>query len=390
MRPYRLGIVGVGDISHAYIDNLKLYPDIVTLAGCATRHYENAKKKAEEYGIEKAYETAEEMIKDPAIDVILNITIPEFHAFYNKMALENGKHVYCEKPLATTFAEGKELVALAKEKNLLLGCAPDTFLGSRVQKMRELVEAGTIGDITAASAFITCRGHETFKEDPDFYYRKGAGPVMDIGPYYYRALSALLGPVKYCMAMTKKTWPERELLIGRRKGQKIPVEVDTHATVLLEYQCGAIATLILSFDTVETMLPRLELYGTKGTLSMPDPDPYDGPNLFGGEILLRTMENTRWFSLPRPEEETSRQAIVIENDRPFTSTTHAYNSRGIGLIDLLMALEENRPVRAGGEMALHELELMEKIYESAKTGFRQNFETTFEIPPVLREGELVP
>ena len=123
---------------------------------------------------------------------------------------------------------------------------------------------------------------------------------------------------------------------------------------------------------------------------MPDPDPYDGPNLFGGEILLRTMENTRWFSLPRPEEETSRQAIVIENDRPFTSTTHAYNSRGIGLIDLLMALEENRPVRAGGEMALHELELMEKIYESAKTGFRQNFETTFEIPPVLREGELVP
>ena len=169
MLPYRLGIVGVGDISHAYIDNLKLYPDIVTLAGCATRHYEKACEKAEEYGIEKAYETAEEMIKSPDIDVVLNLTIPEFHAYYNKMALENGKHVYCEKPLATTFEEGKELVLLAKQRGLLLGCAPDTFLGSRVQKMRELVEAGTIGEITAASAFITCRGHETFKEDPDFY-----------------------------------------------------------------------------------------------------------------------------------------------------------------------------------------------------------------------------
>ena len=388
MRPYRLGVVGVGDISHAYLDNLKLYPDIVTLAGCATRHYENAKKKAEHYGIEKAYETAEEMIKDPDIDVILNLTIPEFHAHYTRMALENGKHVYSEKPLATTFAEGKELVALAKEKNLLLGCAPDTFLGSRVQKMRELVESGAIGEITAATAFMNCRGHETFKEAPDFYYLNGAGPVMDIGPYYFRALSALIGPVRRVMAMTKKTFPERELLIGPRKGQKIPVEVDTHASILLEYESGAIATVILSFDCVETNLPRMELYGTKGTLIVPDPDPYDGPNLFGGEIQLRTMDNIRWFSLPRKEEELSRKAVIVENDRPFTSTTHEFNSRGIGLVDLLMALEENRPVRACGDMALHELEIMEKIYEASRTGEAQTFETTFEIPAILKKGEL--
>lgn len=390
MRPYRLGIVGVGDISHAYIDNLKLYPDVVTLAGCATRHFDRAQKKAAEYGIKKAYESAEEMIRDPEIDVILNLTIPEFHAHYTRMALENGKHVYSEKPLAATFEEGKKLVELAAKKKLLLGCAPDTFLGSRIQKMKELVEAGVIGEVLAASAFMTCRGHETFKEEPDFYYRRGAGPIMDIGPYYFRALSVLLGPVRKCSAMTKRSFPERDILIGPRRGEKIPVEVETHATALLEYESGAIATVILSFDTVETMLPRLELYGTKGTLSMPDPDPYDGPNLFGGEILLRTMENTRWFSLPRPEAETSREAVVIQNDRPFDSTTHAFNSRGIGLIDLLMALEENRPVRACGEMALHELELMENIGKASETGVAQTFETTFEIPQVLGEGELVP
>lgn len=272
---------------------------------------------------------------------------------------------------------------LAAEKGLTVGCAPDTFLGGRIQTMRDLIDSGVVGTITGATGFVAYSGVETFHPNPAAFYQPGAGPLFDIGPYYITALLSLLGPVKRCCAMSKRTFDTRTITSEPRRGETIPVGMDTYTTGVLEFTCGALATLLFSFDVCDSELPRMEIYGTKGTLCMPDIDPLDGPNLFGGELWLRTRHNYRWGPLPRDPARVDAAWENIPITRPYTSTSHTENSRGIGLLDAVDAITEHRAPRASGDMALHALEIMESMLTSAREGRFYDLETTFERPQPL-------
>ena len=376
--PLKVGVIGLGDICDVYINNLKNYPELVEVTACASRGLEKAQAKAKQHGIAKAYVDGFELIADPEIDVILNLTPPNAHAALNRAALQADKHVYTEKPLAATFAEAQELVALAQQKQRRIASAPDTFMGGRLQTCRKLLDDGVIGDIVAVSGFMAYRGVESFHPSPDFFYKAGAGPLLDMGPYYMTAMLSLLGPVSSCCAMARQSFDKRLISSQPLAGQHIDVETETHITGNLQFASGALGTLITSFDVIESELPRLEIYGSKGTICLADADPLDGPNLFGGEVLLRTEQEYRWGHFPRDRQDTEWQQVAI--NRPFTSTSHAENSRGIGLVDMVQAIQQNRPERASGAMALHSLEVMEGMLISARERRFVDMETTFERP----------
>ncbi len=385
MEKLKAGVIGIGDISDVYLKNLLKYRDVIELWGCASRGIQKARKKAEQYGIPRCYASGDELIADPEIDIVLNLTTPKVHYHYNKKALEAGKHVYSEKPLAATFAEGKELLALAEQNGKCIGCAPDTFMGGRLQTYRELVAGGKLGEIFGATVTAVSRGAEWFHPNPAFFYQPGAGPLYDIGPYYITALLSLLGPVKKICAMKKTAENERVIERGPLRGQKIEVhpDVDTHVIANLEFVCGAVATVIMSFDVWDSELPRMEIYGTKGTLCMKEPDPCDGPNLFGGDVLMRDRENYRWIGMPREQGAVETEWKKMPVRHGHNSTSHEENSRGIGLVDMVYAINEKREPRAGGAMALHTLEVMEGVIRSAKEGRYISMTTTFAIPDIL-------
>ncbi|MCX7275992.1 MAG: Gfo/Idh/MocA family oxidoreductase [Burkholderiales bacterium] len=380
MKTFNVGVIGIGDISDVYIRNLQQYP-IVHVLACAGRSLEKARQKAQQHGIARPYASAAELIADPDIDIILNLTLPAAHAEISLAALRAGKHVYTEKPLAATLAEGQSVLALARERGLMVASAPDTFLGARLQTCRKLIDDGAIGEVTAASAFVVSHGHEWFHPGPEFFYQAGGGPLLDIGPYYVTALLSLLGPVKRCSAMAKKTFATRTVESAPLRGKSFPVEVDTHITGNLEFASGAIGTLLASFDVWDSELPRMEIYGTKGTICLRDIDPIDGPNLFGGPVLLRTAKQYRWKSLPRPQSLPDWAEVPVQH--PFAETSHRVNSRGIGLVDMAYAITQQRAARASGEMALHSLELMHGLLESATNGTFYKLHSSCERPQPL-------
>lgn len=365
MKVLNVGVIGIGDISDVYIRNLQKYPVVKVLA-CAGRDLDKALQKASQHGIERAYASAADLLADPDIHIILNLTLPAVHGEINLAALRAGKHVYTEKPLAATLEEGRAILALAQEHRLMVACAPDTFLGARLQTCRQIIDDGVIGEVTAASAFVVSHGHEWFHPGPEFFYQHGGGPLLDIGPYYLTALISLLGPVKRCSAMAKRTFATRTIESEPQRGKTFAVEVDTHITGNLEFSSGALGTLVASFDVWDSELPRMEIYGTKGTLCLRDIDPVDGPNLFGGQVLLRTVEHYRWKGLPRPQ--TLPEWVTVPVAHRFAETSHSVNSRGIGLVDMAYAIAGRREARASGEMALHSLEVMHGLLDSAATG----------------------
>ncbi len=380
MKNYKVGIIGLGDISDKYINNLKKY-NIVEVHACASRGLEKARITADRFHISRAYSSGEELIQDPEIDIVLNLTPPSVHSYYNIAALQAGKHIYTEKPLGTDLEGAKQIIRLSKEKKLYVGCAPDTFMGGRLQTVRNLLDRKVIGEVIGAGAYCLYHGVESFHPNPFFFYQTGAGPLLDIGPYYMTALLSLLGPVKRCSGMSRKTFNPRKIPTGPHKEEEINVEVDTHIIGNLEFHNGALANIITSFDVWESEMPRLELYGTEGTICLNDPDPLDGPNIFGGPILLRTKKEYRWNSFPR--QENPSDWINVPIDFPFTSTSHQQNSRGIGLIDMALAIRDNRPHRASGDMAYHSLEVMTRILEAARESRYINIESSFNIPAPL-------
>jgi predicted dehydrogenase len=385
MRALNVGIIGLGDISDKYIENLKQFPAVQLLA-CASRGLEKAEKAAERFGIPRPYASGADVIADPDVDVVLNLTVPSAHGEFNIAALEAGKHVYSEKPLATTLDEGKRIIELSRSRGLRVGCAPDTFLGGRLQTCRKIIEDGTIGRVTGAGAYCVYHGVDTFHGSPFFYFREGGGPLLDMGPYYLTALLTLMGPVKRCSAMASRASDRREVLGGPHKGSMIDVEIDTHVIGNLEFESGALATMTTSFDVWDSEMPRIEIYGTRGTICINDPDPLDGPNIFGGKVLLRTTKEYRWYDFPRNEVQPSWIDVPVQHR--FTSTSHAKNSRGIGLVDLAMAVAEDREPRAGGELAYHCLEIMLRMLQSAEQGQFFTIESSFNMPKPLPEDFL--
>ena len=340
MEKIRIGIVGVGAISGIYLQNITGLFREMEIAGVCDLIPERAQKAVEQYGLPRQYADMYELFADPAGDIVLNLTRPYEHYEVSKAALLAGKHVYSEKPLAASLEEGRELVRLAEERGLLLGGAPDTFMGAGIQTCRKLIDDGVIGEPVGAAAFMICHGHEGWHPDPAFYYQYGGGPLFDMGPYYLTALINLLGGVSGVTGVAKTTFPQRTITSAPHFGETVQVEVPTHVTGILQFASGAVGTLFTTFDVHYWSSARLEVYGSRGTLVVPD------PNGFGGPIQL--------FS---PADGTLREMPLLF---PYRD-----NSRALGLADMAKALQTGRPCRAGYQQTYHVLEIMESLYRSS-------------------------
>ena len=343
MEKVKIGVLGTGAISGIYFKNLTGLFQEVEVVGVCDLFREKAQEAAKEYGISKVYGTMEEMLADAEIEIILNLTRPNEHFTTTKAALEAGKHVYSEKPLAATYEEGAQLAALAKEKGLLLGGAPDTFLGAGIQTCRRLIDDGLIGNVIGAEARMVCHGHESWHPAPEFYYQYGGGPKMDMGPYYMTALVNLVGRVKEITGMTGRAFEQRIITSQPKKGTVVDVEVPTHTTGLLRFENGAIGTVLTTFDVYYDRQAFLEIYGTKGTLRVPD------PNGFGGSIWLL-----------RPEDGSFKEMPLLYD--------YKENSRGLGVADMAKALREEREFRADVQQTLHVLEILTTFEKSSAEG----------------------
>jgi predicted dehydrogenase len=341
-KPFRIGLIGCGAISKAYFTHLAPFASYARITACADLELERARAKAAEYGVPKAC-TVKELLADPDIDAVLNLTIPAAHASVNLAALRAGKHVYCEKPFSLTYKEGLAVLNEAHKRKLRVGCAPDTVLGGGIQTARQVIEQGAIGKPVAAFANMLCRGHERWHPNPAFYYQKGGGPLFDMGPYYLTSLVLLMGPVKSVSAVAKMTFKERTITNKIDPGKKIKVDVPTHLSGELEMVNGAIATVNMSFDIWKSFMPLLEVHGTEGSLSLPD------PNTFGGEVKLWTSAKPEWENVP-----------LTHSDK---------TGRGIGIADLAFSAQTGkRQNRLNGELALHVVEVMEAFHSSARNG----------------------
>lgn len=373
---FRVGLIGTGKISDIYLKNCAQLHS-VDIVACGSLNMDESRAKASEFSIPRVA-SPEDIIADPNIDAILNLTIPAAHADVSLAALEAGKHVYSEKPFVTDLADGNRILELATKKGLCVGTAPDTFFGGRWQTVRKLLDQGAIGEPIGVTAFVPTHGVERHHPNPDFYYAKGGGPLLDLGPYYLAAMVFALGPIKRVGGMAKKSFPTRLIENGPRHGEEIPVDVDTHCLSLIEFECGVIGQMMVSFDVWESETPRLEIYGTEGTICIPDPDPGDGANIFQGPVWLRTRETSRWTMRPRP---------VAPAEWDVAENTHGLNfdARGIGLADLAQAARDGRPPRASGALGQHLCDVMQKLLDSHKQGGFFDIGSACEQPPMLPE-----
>jgi predicted dehydrogenase len=361
LKQTHIGIIGCGNISGIYLENIPTFKGLKVLA-VADIDIERAKAKAQEYGIEHAL-SPQELLQREDIDAVLNITVPAAHSDVAMQALSTGKHVYNEKPLAVELKDAKAMLDLAKAKGLRLGCAPDTFLGAGLQTVLELLDKGSIGKPIHISGLMSYTGPDKWHPDPDFFFKHGAGPLFDMGPYYLTAFVMLLGPVKRVLAAAKTTYAEREVGRGPKAGQKIKVETPTHIASILEFESGVLGNLTTSFDAFPGSTPNIEIYASNGSMTVPD------PNSFGG---LRDSKAVRWCN------DRSEGWKEEKLQRPY-----ADNARGIGLADMLFAAQENRAHRASGELAYHVLEIMHRILESAREERFVNVESRVERPTAL-------
>jgi predicted dehydrogenase len=355
----KIGVVGCGSISGIYLQAGQTF-EILEIVACTDLVPERARAQAEKYGVRRAC-TTEELLAEPEIDIVVNLTVPAAHAEVATQALAAGKSVYSEKPLALTRGEGQRLLDAAHARGVRVGGAPDTFLGGGLQTCRKLIDDGWIGEPIGATAFMLNHGHEHWHPSPAFYYQVGGGPMFDMGSYYLTALIHLMGPVRRVSGAARTTFPERTITSQPLTGTKITVETPTHIASTLEFASGAIGTLITSFDVWAHELPRIEVYGSAGSLSVPD------PNGFGGPVRVRRAGSKEWRAVP---------------------LTHGYteNSRGIGVADLAYALRSGRRHRASGERALHVLDIMQATLESAQEGRYIELSSTCERPEPLPLG----
>ncbi|MDE2126444.1 MAG: Gfo/Idh/MocA family oxidoreductase [Armatimonadetes bacterium] len=359
VRPAGVGVIGCGNISDIYFQAGRTF-SMLNIRACADLIHERAVAKAEKHNIPRACSNAE-LLADPEIEIVINITTPDAHHEVCLATLEAGKNSHVEKPLSLTREQGKELLAIARQRGLRLGGAPDTFLGGGLQTCRKLIDDGWIGRPIAATAFLLCHGHESWHPDPAFYYEVGGGPMFDMGPYYLTALITLLGPIRQVSGATRITFPQRIITSQPHYGERIQVEVPTHVAGILEFSSGAVATLVTSFDVWSSTTPCIEIYGTEGTLLVPD------PNTFGGPVRVRRMNSAEWSDIP---------------------LTHGFaeNSRGVAVADMASALRSGRPHRASGDLAYHVLEAMHGFHDAASSGQRYSMESTCERPEPLAMG----
>ena len=357
-----IGIIGCGNISSAY---LRLGPmfkgvDIIAVADLDATA---AKARADEFGIEAR--SIDALLTSDDIDIIINLTIPAAHYEVTCNILRAGKHAYTEKPLVLTLEQGKEMQKLCDETGLRVGSAPDTFLGAAHQQARQIIDDGQIGKVIAGTAHVMSRGMEDWHPNPDFFFKPGAGPVLDIGPYYVTNLIQLLGPVKRVAALSSMARKQREIGSAPRKGEMIEVETPTNIHALLEFASGATITFSASWDIIAHDHQNMELYGADGTIYVPD------PNFFGGDIQM--------------SDAGGKMQTYQAWDHPFGVPNDGENAnyRGAGLADMVAGIEEGRPHRCDVALAVHATDVMTSILKSGETGAFVDMTTTCDRPAPL-------
>jgi predicted dehydrogenase len=360
MSKLKLGIIGCGNISPLYLKAPKHFDMLETIA-VSDLDRNLAEARAKEFGISNVL-SVDELITHPEIDVVVNLTVPNAHAPVSWQALKAGKHVYSEKPLSTQLNDAKELLELASDSTRL-ACAPSTFLGATVQTARKAIDEGLIGEPVAANAFMLHHGMEHWHPNPEFFYQPGGGPMFDMGPYYLTALVTLLGPAKRVSSSARISFKERLISSQLKAGQTFTVNTPTHIAGTLEFSSGPMATLVTSFDVWHSELPKFEIYGSEGTLSL------QAPNVFGGVVKARKAKDDAWQTLP------------------FVHTvTEMEQGWGLGLADLAVAIRDKKPHRASGEMAYHVLELMHAFLASSEQGKHVDIVSSCERPASLSAG----
>ncbi len=386
--PTRVGVIGCGAISGVYIETMKRLKDLEIVA-CADISPEAVEFRANQYDIPKRY-TPEALLADPDVELVLNLTSPNAHAPVATQILEAGKHVYGEKPLATTREAARKVLDLAAERGLRVGCAPDTFFGGAIQTCQKLIEEGTIGKPVAALAVLAMYQGSTprrrrWKEDemppfaralqsvsskaPGFYFTKGVGPMYDMGPYYLTTLAVLMGPIRRVTGSAHITWPERPY-----DDPKFKVETPTHVASVLDHASGAVTTLITSSDIWAAGHPNIEIYGEKATLRVPD------PNFLGGTVQMRPVGEEEWIDVP------------LTHGYAGDWWTGWHFTRGLGVADMARSIRLGRPHRASGDLAYHVLDVVEGVHEASREGRHVEITSEFVQPKVLpvglAEGEL--
>ncbi|MGF9647732.1 Gfo/Idh/MocA family oxidoreductase [Pseudarthrobacter oxydans] len=354
-KPLKVGIIGCGAIIAQYLASFRKLEDI-QLVAVADLDPARAQAVAEQYDGVRAV-SVESLLAADDVELVLNLTIPAAHAEVALKAIAAGKSVYGEKPLAATTGQARKVLDAAREAGVVVGCAPDTVLGTGIQTARKAIDDGLIGAPISASATMVTPGHERWHPNPDFYYQPGGGPLLDMGPYYVTALVTLLGPVVSVIGAASHTRDERTIGSGPRQGEKIPVNIDSHVTGVLVHASGALSTLLMSFDAVKSKSPNIEIHGERGSLVVPD------PNHFDGDVQLFALGADAWETLP-------------------VSAGYVDAGRGFGIADLASTPQGAEP-RAGGTLAFHVLEVMESVLESARSGSPVRITSTVERPETV-------
>ena len=373
-----IGLIGCGNIAETYFRAQDYFNNINFIA-CADKFEEATNKCAEQYKIIPL--SVEEILKHDDIDIILNLTIPQAHYEVSKLALEAGKHVYSEKPMSITYEEAKNLLDIANKNNLYLGNAPDTFLGGGGQMARSLVDKGEIGKILTGNFIFAFPGVQEFHPNPESWFQSGGGPVIDMGPYFFTTLVNLLGPAKNVRARGKSFSDKREYLVGPKKGKYFNVEIATSVMFDIEFQNETIIQGFISFDVQNHSRNHMELYGTKGSLVVPD------PNMFGGPVELSYELGSEWKKFSVENKYLGKTNIINHSGRSNESPKQS-NYRGIGLSEMIYSLENNKKHRCNDELALHVLDIIESTIIASDTKKEISLRSSCNQPEPFTEKEV--
>jgi len=377
---FKVGLIGCGHIAETYFRAHKYFKNF-RIIKCADIIETSSKKCAKTYGIQST--TVNKLLKDKTIEIVLNLTPPKEHYSVSKKALLNGKHVYSEKPMAINLIDGKELLKIANKKKLYIGNAPDTFLGGGNQMSKDLIEKNIIGKVNLGNAIFAFPGVQSYHPNPEpWFAKKEGGPVIDMGPYYLTALVNLLGPAKEVKAASlMKGSKFRTIGIGPKKGKKIRVECPTTYFSTIVFENNTIIRLTLSFDVIAHQRNHIELYGTKGSMIVPD------PNMFGGSVFICKKLGDPWKEFKTSKMPLGKINIRTQSSRANESPTNA-NYRGVGLAEMAYCIEKRLKHRCNGEVSVHVLDLIQSTMHSAKSNKSVKIKTTCKKPKIFTNNEI--
>ena len=375
-----IGLIGCGNIAETYFRSQQYFNNI-NFTSCADINLDSAKLCSDKYKIK--LQSVEELLNDEDIDIVLNLTIPAAHYDVIKKTLLAGKHSYCEKPLSINFDGGRELVKLAKEKKLYLGNAPDTFLGGGGQLSRQIIDNGSLGDIKLGNFIFASPGLESWHPNPEpWFYENVGGPVIDMCPYFFTMLINLLGPARSVSSISSTVHQQREIGSGPKKGKKFKVETPTSYLINIEFSNGTLIEGLVSFDVINHNRNHMELYGTKGSIIVPD------PNMFGGPVKTSSVEAGEWRNHTTEKMQLGKNNIKNHSGKSNESSEQS-NYRGVGLSEMIYAIENQVEHRCNGQLALHVLDLIDSTIISAKTNNKITLRSTCDQPLAFTEKDVV-